>query len=46
VASAPPVLVEAGPTVEYACEHCGVALMRVDQSKPDSGLTRPPPQKV
>jgi hypothetical protein len=30
VASAPPVLEEAGPTVEYAC---GDALMRVDQSK-------------
>ena len=29
VASAPPVLEEAGPTVEYACGHCGDALMRV-----------------
>jgi DNA-directed RNA polymerase subunit RPC12/RpoP len=34
VASAPPVLEEAGPTVEYTCGHCGAALMRVDQSKP------------
>jgi hypothetical protein len=34
VANAPPVLEEAGPTVEYACGHCGAALMRVDQSKP------------
>jgi predicted RNA-binding Zn-ribbon protein involved in translation (DUF1610 family) len=33
VASAPPVLEEAGPTVEYACGHCGDALMRVDLSK-------------
>jgi len=34
VASAPPVLEGAGPTAEYACGHCGAALMRVDQSKP------------
>ena len=33
-ADAPPVLEEAGATVEYACGHCGAALMRVDQSKP------------
>jgi predicted RNA-binding Zn-ribbon protein involved in translation (DUF1610 family) len=39
VASAPPVL-EAGPTVEYACGHCGDALMRVDQSKLHSLLVR------
>jgi hypothetical protein len=29
VANAPPVLEEARPTVEYACGHCGAALMRV-----------------
>jgi hypothetical protein len=34
VASAPPLLEGAGPTVEYACGYCGAALMRVDQSKP------------
>jgi|EndMetStandDraft_8_1072994.scaffolds.fasta_scaffold658416_1 predicted RNA-binding Zn-ribbon protein involved in translation (DUF1610 family) len=33
VASAPPVLEEARPNVEYACGGCGAALMRVDQSK-------------
>jgi hypothetical protein len=32
-ANAPPVLEEAGPTVEYTCGHCGAALMRVDHSK-------------
>jgi len=34
VASAAPLLEGAGPTVEYACGYCGVALMRADQSKP------------
>ena len=33
-ASAPPVLEGARPTVEYACGHCGTALMRLNRSKP------------
>jgi hypothetical protein len=33
VPNAPPVLEEAGATVEYTCGNCGAALMRVDQSK-------------
>jgi DNA-directed RNA polymerase subunit RPC12/RpoP len=38
VAAAPPVLVGAGPTVEYTCGHCGAALMQVDQRKPHALL--------